>query len=86
MTEYTKKPFRCIKCKTELGQTEGMRLYCGNAIFALKVTVTCAACGEIRVWRPILPKDEEQKVEKPEVIDNNGYTKSPDLSISIVNT
>lgn len=58
MTEYTKKAFRCTRCKEELGQTEGIRLYCGNAIFTLKVTITCASCGEIRVWRPILPKEE----------------------------
>lgn len=52
--ELPRKPFRCLKCGISFGETDGIRLYCGEyAIFTLKVTPTCAQCGEPRTWRPV---------------------------------
>jgi len=49
-----RKPFKCTNCHAELGTTDGMRLYNGNAIFPLKVTIICAQCSASRVWRPVV--------------------------------
>lgn len=54
----TMKPFRCLKCGITFGLTDGFVLRCGEfAIFTLKVTPTCANCGEHRVWRPVGKRD-----------------------------
>jgi hypothetical protein len=48
------KPFRCKGCHLPLGDTDGLRLTIGRAIFTLPVTILCKDCGGVRVWRPVL--------------------------------
>mgnify|MGYP001607646706 CR=1 FL=1 len=55
--ERAMKPFHCRshECHAVLGITNGFQLVCGdNAIFTLRVTITCARCGQVRMWRPLL--------------------------------
>jgi len=60
---FERKPFICRNCRSEFGKTDGIRLYIGEAaIFVLKVTITCAKCGSVRVWRPVLATDEAREV------------------------
>lgn len=67
--DLPKKPFRCLKCGASFGETDGIRLYCGEiAIFTLKVTPTCARCGEPRTWRPVGLKNNLKSHETPAVI------------------
>lgn len=53
--QLPRKPWKCPSCKTPLGETDGMRLYCGEtAAFMFKVTVLCTKCGCHRQWRPVV--------------------------------
>lgn len=55
MPKIPRKAFRCKSCHAVFGETDQIRLFVGDiAIFTLKVTMTCANCGEIRVWRPLV--------------------------------
>lgn len=62
---FERKPFICRNCRVELGKTDGIRLYMGeNAIFVLTVTITCAKCGSVRAWRPVLATETARKLSK----------------------
>lgn len=47
------KPFICRECRTMLGFTDGSSLSLGTVILEKIVTLKCAGCGAVRVWRPV---------------------------------
>lgn len=46
------KPLICLKCHTILGASTENYLAIGGVRFNRVVTLMCAECGWVRVWRP----------------------------------
>lgn len=46
-------PICCPRCRAQLAETDGPRLYIGSCAMIKVVTMYCQACGGRVVWQPV---------------------------------
>lgn len=74
-------PFRCGRCGSVLGYSDGHRLFIGNQASVRKpITLDCR-CGAYRKWRPwVLPKQQiERRKKKP----HNSVDRKPESALCV---